>query len=133
VSRSRSSATDPGQATVEFALVLPLLAAFILTFVDVVSIARDQVLTDYVARDAARTASTATDINEANDYVTRLTRRVGRPDLTWSMDVDTDFIEVRIWLTPRASMLMSSMKWLGAPARVTGRAVFPTEYDVIEE
>lgn len=133
MSRSRSSATDPGQATVEFAFVLPLLAAFILTFVDVVSIARDQVLADHVARDAARTASTATDINEANDYVTRLTRRVGRPDLTWSMDVDTDFIEVRIWLTPRASMLMSSMKWLGAPARVTGRAVFPTEYDVIEE
>ena len=49
--------TDPGQATVELALVLPVLVLFLLALVQTALVARDAVLVQDAARAAAREAS----------------------------------------------------------------------------
>ena len=46
----RRAPSDPGQATVEFALILPLFALLIVALVDVSVIVRDQMLADVLAR-----------------------------------------------------------------------------------
>jgi len=46
-----------GQATVEFALVLPLVVALALGVLQLGAVARDQMLTVHAAREAARAAS----------------------------------------------------------------------------
>lgn len=50
-------ARDRGQATVEFALVLPLLIVLLWTFAEIVVVLRDHVLVTHAAREAARVAS----------------------------------------------------------------------------
>ncbi|MGA1052784.1 MAG: TadE family protein, partial [Ilumatobacteraceae bacterium] len=52
---------DRGQATVEFALVLPVAALLVLGIVQVVAVARDQLTVEYAAREAARAAAVAAD------------------------------------------------------------------------
>jgi Flp pilus assembly protein TadG len=49
--------TDRGQATVEFALVLPVLVLALLAIVQVALVVRDQVAVVHAAREAARAAS----------------------------------------------------------------------------
>jgi Flp pilus assembly protein TadG len=49
--------SDQGQATVEVALVLPLLVLFLLAVVQVGLVVRDQVLVTHAAREAARAAA----------------------------------------------------------------------------
>ena len=51
------NATETGQATVEFALVLPFLFLFSLSVVQVGSIANDQLALGHAARSAARAIS----------------------------------------------------------------------------
>lgn len=51
--------TDRGQATVEFALALPLVAVLVLGVVQLVVIARDQLAVELAARDGARAAAVA--------------------------------------------------------------------------
>ena len=48
---------DGGQATVELALVLPLLGLLMLALVQAVVLARDQLLVTHAAREAARAAA----------------------------------------------------------------------------
>ena len=48
---------DSGQATVELALVLPLLAVLMLALIQAVVLARDQLLVTHAAREAARAAA----------------------------------------------------------------------------
>jgi TadE-like protein len=48
---------DAGQTTVEFALVLPLVALVLLALVQTVVVARDQLLVVHAAREAARAAA----------------------------------------------------------------------------
>ena len=50
---------DRGQATVEFALALPLVALVVLGILQVVVVARDQLAVDVAAHDAARAAAVA--------------------------------------------------------------------------
>jgi len=50
---------DGGQATVELALVLPLLALLLLALVQVGLVVRDQLLVVHAAREAARAAAVA--------------------------------------------------------------------------
>lgn len=52
---------DQGQAAVELALVLPLLAVLALVLVQVALVVRDQVLVIHVAREAAREAAVSDD------------------------------------------------------------------------
>lgn len=50
---------DRGQATVEFALALPLVAVLVLGIVQLVVVARDQLAVELAAREAARAAVVA--------------------------------------------------------------------------
>jgi Flp pilus assembly protein TadG len=52
---------EAGQATVEFALALPLLALFLLAAAQVVVVARDQLAVVHAAREAARAAAVSTE------------------------------------------------------------------------
>lgn len=54
---SRTSRGDEGQAAVELALVLPLVAFLLLALVQVALVIRDQVLVVHAAREAARAAA----------------------------------------------------------------------------
>lgn len=55
------AASEAGQATVELALVLPLVALLMLAIVQVAAIARDQNLVSHAAREAARAAAVDAD------------------------------------------------------------------------
>ena len=50
---------DRGQATVEFALALPLVALLVLGIVQLVVVARDQLAVELAAREGARAAAVA--------------------------------------------------------------------------
>jgi len=56
---------EPGQATVEFALVLPFLFLFSLSVVQIGSVANDQLALGHAARTAARAISLA-DVTDEN-------------------------------------------------------------------
>ena len=58
--------TDEGQATVELALVLPLVAGLLLLVVQVGLLARDQILVVHAAREAARAAAVDPDPDAAS-------------------------------------------------------------------
>lgn len=53
--------TDRGQAAVELALALPLVAVFLFGAVQVVAVARDQIAVVHAARELARAAAVAGD------------------------------------------------------------------------
>jgi hypothetical protein len=55
--RARARPGDRGQATVEFALLLPLLFAFLVLLFQVALVARDQILVVHAARAAVREAT----------------------------------------------------------------------------
>ena len=57
--------TDRGQATVELALVLPLVAMLTVAIVQVALVARDQNLVTHAAREAARAAAVDADPDAA--------------------------------------------------------------------
>ena len=125
--------TDRGQATVEFALILPLFVAVVVAILDVTVIVRDQLLVDVLARDAARRASQATTANEARDIVEDTVSAAARNDAEWQVDIDADSVGVRVSLVPRASLLATSARWLGASQRVVGSARFGTEFEIAEQ
>ena len=127
---SRSRAHDAGQATVEFALILPLVILLMVALVDVCTILRDQLLADGLARDAARRASVVDDEDGAHAVVNDMIQRSGRHDATWSMSLDDDSVRVRVGLTPRASPLLSSTMWFAGRHRVVGEAIFATEFRI---
>jgi len=131
--KQRRLVVDAGQATVEFALILPLFALLIVTLLDVTVIARDQLLADVLARDAARLASTATSSSQVSDTVAQVIATAGRDDADWWVDIDERTVSVRVELTPSASLLLSSTRWLGGPHRVVGRATFATEYTIDDQ
>ena len=62
---------DRGQATVELALVLPVLIVFLLLLVQVALVARDQLLVQDAARAAAREASVGADAGRVRDAARR--------------------------------------------------------------
>lgn len=84
------SGRSRGQATVEFALVLPLVAVLALAVVQVALVARERVLVTHAARVGARSASVgATDAEVRRDVVAavdlaadRVDVRVGRAGTT---------------------------------------------------
>jgi len=69
---ARSSArSDRGQATVELALVLPVLVLFLLALVQTALVARDAVLVQDAARAAVREASVDAGIGRVRDAARR--------------------------------------------------------------
>jgi len=124
---------DDGQATVEFALILPLFVLLIVAIFDVTVIVRDQLLVDVMARDAARRASTMPTLDDISDAVGNTVESAGRSDAKWSVDVDQEVVRVRVELRPRSSLILSSTRWLGGRQRVVGMAAFATEYEVSDQ
>jgi hypothetical protein len=56
---------EHGQATVELALILPLVAVLLLALVQVAVVARDQILVAHAAREAVRAAAVDDDVDAA--------------------------------------------------------------------
>jgi len=133
VRRQNRRHLDDGQATVEFALILPLFVLLIVAILDVTVIVRDQLLVDVLARDAARRASTMATIDDISDVVRDTVDGTGRSDATWSVDVEDDAVRVQVELRPRSSLLLSSVGWLGGQQHVVGMATFATEYEVVDQ
>ena len=123
---------DRGQATVEFALLLPLFVLLIVAIFDATAIVRDQLLVDLLTRDAARRASQAESRDAAQQRVADIVIGTGRSDARWNVDFGEETLTVKISLTPRASMTATSLRWLGASNGVMGTATFATEYDIDE-
>ncbi len=63
--------SERGQASVELALVLPVLILFLLGLVQTALVARDQVLLQDAARAAAREASVGADADRVHDAARR--------------------------------------------------------------
>jgi Flp pilus assembly protein TadG len=69
--------TERAQATIEFALLLPIVAMVFLLGVDGVLIARDQILVVHASREGARRASLTGDLGES----TRVAYERGAPSI----------------------------------------------------
>ena len=123
---------DRGQATVEFALLLPLFVLLIIAIFDATAIVRDQLLVDLLARDAARHASQADSRDAARQRVIEVVVAAGRSDTRWNIEFGEETLTVQLTLIPRASMTATSLRWLGASNGVMGTATFATEYDIDE-
>lgn len=99
----RCSTDTGGQATVEFALLLPVLVLALLLVVQVGLIARDRVLVVHAARTAARAVVVSPDATAANRA---LTEAVGRSRYAVSLGGDArpgGLAEVTV--STRATML----------------------------
>jgi len=131
--RHRGNLTDTGQATVEFALILPLFILLIVAMFDVTGLVRDQLLADALARDAGRQASQAASFAQAQETVALTVETSGRSDARWSVSVRQTSLTVRISLQPNASLLLTSLRWLGGAHRIVGSATFATEYELVDE
>jgi len=71
----RSACPEEGQATVEFALVLPLVIILILAVLQTALVVRDYVATVHAAREAVRAASVDRRAGAATDAARRVLRR----------------------------------------------------------
>jgi len=129
----RSPTVDEGQATVEFALILPFFVLLIVALLDVTSIVRDQLLVDTMAREAARSASTATTAALASTMVEEMLVRTGRDDAAWQLRFDDGLVTVTVMVEPRLSLTGTALRWLGSTRRVTSSATFATEYDMAQQ
>jgi len=87
---------ERGQATVEFALLLPVLVFAAIAVIQVALVVRDYVAVVHAAREAARAASVDGDPNGAAQRVLPGTRvRVGpRPDVGEPITVDVEYRSV---------------------------------------
>jgi Flp pilus assembly protein TadG len=74
-SARRSTCPESGQATVEFALVLPLVFFLILAVLQTALVVRDYVATVHAAREAARAASVDRDPDAPRTAARRVLRR----------------------------------------------------------
>ena len=72
----RSACPEEGQATVEFALVLPLVIVLILAVLQTALVVRDYVATVHAAREAVRAASVDRRPDAATDAARRVLQRL---------------------------------------------------------
>jgi Flp pilus assembly protein TadG len=126
----KPSTSDRGQATVEFALILPLFILLLVALFEATGVVRDQLLVDVLARDAARVASEAMSTAEAQQIVADTVQHAGRNDALWRVDVADGTIRVVVSLSPRTSGLTAALSWFGVPHRVSGSATFALEHDI---
>jgi hypothetical protein len=106
---SRHRASERGQATVELALVLPMVFACLLAVIQVSVVVRDQIAVQHAAREAARAASVDRDpaaaMRAARRVLARAEVHVGhRPAVGQPIVVEvtyrsrTDFPLVGAWM-----------------------------------
>jgi Flp pilus assembly protein TadG len=105
-SRARASTDDErGQATVELALVLPVVVLLLLAVVQVALVGRDQVAVAHAAREAARAAA----VDPAPEAAVRAARAV----------------------VPGAVVDVGPRPPIGGQVRVTVRVVAPTDVPIV--
>jgi len=98
-SLGRAPRGEPGQATVEFALVLPLLLMAMLALIQVGLLVRDHLAVVHAAREAAREASVAPDPDRAVQAARRTLPGAdvdvgARPEVGGSIAVDVRYRSV---------------------------------------
>jgi Flp pilus assembly protein TadG len=91
---------EAGSATVELAAVIPLLVALTLAMVGILAVARDQVLAQGAAREAAREAAIGGDEARAS-AAARAALPHGRPARVTVMPAGTDRVRVLVELPVR--------------------------------
>ena len=74
---ARTTRTDVGQATVELAVVLPLVVMLLVLVLQIALVARDQVMVVHAAREAARSAAVAEAAGDRPEAATRAARASG--------------------------------------------------------
>lgn len=124
---------DDGQATVEFAIVLPVMVLLLVAMLDVAALAGDQLRADGVARDAARVASTARDADEARAVVANVVGSSAARVTSFDSAINNGIITVRVRIAPRSSNLFGVLRWFGRVSHVVGEASFATEYAIDEQ
>lgn len=123
---------DRGQATVEFALVLPVAALLVLGIVQVVAVARDQLTVEYAAREAARAAAVAADPAAAAEEAAAAAVRLAPLDVSVEMStggpVRVDRVErVIATVRYRSSTDVPLIGRLVGPVEVVGSATMMRE------
>jgi hypothetical protein len=97
--RRRGSNGERGQATVEFALLIPLIVFAALAVIQVALVVRDQLAVVHAAREAAREASVEPDpgsaVSAAHRTLPGADVKVGaRPDIGEPIGVDVEYVSV---------------------------------------
>lgn len=101
---SSPSSHESAQATVEFALVLPVLVLVMWLGVESVLLVRDQVLVTHAAREAARVAAVGGSAAEAASAAARRSGLSGEAALNVRVGVNGQVAEVTVRLEERARL-----------------------------
>lgn len=102
--RSSHRDRESAQATVEFALVLPVLVLVMWLGVESVLLVRDQVLVTHAAREAARVAAVGGSTGEASSAAALRSGLSGDTALTVSVLVNGEVVEVNVRLGERTRL-----------------------------
>ena len=102
--RSRQTTRESAQATVEFALVLPVLVLVMWLGVESVLLARDQVLVTHAAREAARVAAVGGSDDEARSSAARRSGLEGQVGFSVVVAVNAGVVEATVRLEERSRL-----------------------------
>ena len=132
--RCRSRASDPGQASLEFALVLPLVVVIVAATVWIGAVMRMQMALDHLAYRAARAAATATSHDELHEVVTdtladESNNSMRHAALRHDVQIDDDLVTVVVARAVPAPPLVARFV---ADHVLTARATFRLEYVLAE-
>jgi Flp pilus assembly protein TadG len=94
--------TDRGQATIEFALCLPLVVVFVLVVLQVAIVVRQQLAVDLAAREAARAAAVSGAPQQAARAAVDRIEVLEAPSVDVSLGPDT--VDVTVSQTVRIDM-----------------------------
>ena len=113
---------ESGQSTVEFALVLPIIAVLALGLVQIGVSVRNQLAVELAAREGARAASVAADTTGA---ATRAASRITTLPITVTARIDGDAVAVQVEFTDQIRIPLLG-RFLG-PLTHTATAVMTLE------
>lgn len=128
--RYRSTTSDPGQASLEFALVLPLVVVIIAATVWIGAVMRMQMALDHLAYRAARTAATATSRDELHMLVADTLVGASHDALQHQVQIGDELVTVVVSRAVPAPPLVARFV---ADHVLTARATFRLEYVFAED
>ena len=110
---------DSGQAAVEFAIALPVVALLVLGIVQLVVVTRDQLAVELAAREAVRAASVAADAEGAATRAANATTSLRPLDVTTHVDGDRVSVWVRYVDTTDVPLIGAFIADVALTARAT--------------
>ncbi len=110
---------DTGQAAVEFAIALPLVAVLVLGIIQIVVVARDQIALELAARDGARAAAVAADATSAADRGARAATTLRPIEVATSVAAHRVTVTVRHTNTTGVPLIGALMRDVELTASVT--------------